>query len=133
MDISETAISACKSSTPDENVSFMVGDFFNQQDILPKADFVFDYTFFCAIEPVDRPAWAKRMAEIVGAKGHLLTLMYPLEKDPAAGGPPFGVTFAAYESVLRQSFRLRWRSGRDIPSVERRLNQEELALWERAD
>lgn len=133
MDISETAISACKSSASDKNVQFMLADFFSEAAGLPGGDFVFDYTFFCAIEPVERGAWAKRMSQIVRAKGHLLTLMYPLEKDPAAGGPPFGVTFSAYESVLRDHFSLVWRSGRDIPSVERRAKQEELALWERTE
>lgn len=128
MDISETAISACKSES--ERVSFLVGDFFTDES-LPVADFVFDYTFFCAIEPAERQRWAHRMSQIVKPGGHLLTLMYPLEKDPQAGGPPFGVSYAAYEGVLGGWFKAVWRSGRDIPSVPRRAGQEELVLWQR--
>ena len=58
-------------------------------------DLVYDYTFFCALEPGQRDAWAARMGRLVKPGGNLVTLMFPLDGD-RAGGPPFSVSKADY-------------------------------------
>lgn len=81
----------------------MCADFFN--DRLPAADFVYDYTFFCAIYPAQRAAWGRRMAEIVNPGGTLVTIIYPdVEKD---GGPPFAVNINEYQLALSHAFSVK--------------------------
>ena len=58
-------------------------------------DLVYDYTFFCALEPGQRDAWAARMGRLVKPGGNLVALMFPLDGD-RAGGPPFSVSKADY-------------------------------------
>ncbi|XP_024008783.1 probable thiol methyltransferase 1 isoform X3 [Eutrema salsugineum] len=61
-------------------------------------DLIFDYVFFCAIEPEMRAAWAKSMHELLKPDGELITLMYPITDHD--GGPPYKVAVSSYEDVL---------------------------------
>jgi hypothetical protein len=77
-------------------------------------DFVFDYTFFCALPPSLRESWGRRTAELLcrAPDSRLLTLMFPvIEKegeskdDPAERrrtmrGPPYPVLPSDYRGVL---------------------------------
>lgn len=70
---------------------------------------------------------------------YLLTLIYPLPRDTAnqvadlSSGPPFEVTFEAYEQVLRDNFDCVkvWPLDSLPPSNEKRNGRENLALWKR--
>ncbi|KAF2604291.1 hypothetical protein F2Q70_00024566 [Brassica cretica] len=79
LDISEKALkkaSETYGSAPNAKYfAFMKEDFFTwRPDEL--FDLIFDYVFFCAIEPEMRPAWAKSMYEVLKPEGELITLMY---------------------------------------------------------
>jgi hypothetical protein len=67
-------------------------------------DFIFDYTFFCALPPELREAWGKRIAELLTPEtGRLLTFMFPLIPVPDGKelkGPPFPVVVSDYQQVL---------------------------------
>lgn len=68
------------------------------ESIEEKFDFVYDYTFLCALDPSIRVDWAKQMSEIIKPNGLLVTLIYPiLEKE---GGPPFKVSLELIKSLL---------------------------------
>ncbi|KAK5075239.1 hypothetical protein LTS08_001679 [Lithohypha guttulata] len=54
-------------------------------------DVVYDYTFLCALLPEMRADWARRMSELLAPDGILVCLEFPLYKDPAAQGPPYGM------------------------------------------
>jgi len=89
------------------NASFILGDFFNN-DFLSEVgdagpfDIVYDYTFICALPPDLRPAWAKRMTELLKPTGHMICLEFPLHKAPALGGPPHGLSSSLYKQLLAQ-------------------------------
>jgi len=52
-------------------------------------DFIFDYTFFCAISPDSRSQWGEHMASLLTPdRGKLLTLMFPYEHPRASSPPP---------------------------------------------
>ncbi|KAF3973739.1 hypothetical protein CMV_002857 [Castanea mollissima] len=51
-------------------------DFFTRSPI-ELFDLILDYTFFCAIEPDMRLAWAQRICDILKPGGELITLMFP--------------------------------------------------------
>jgi methyl halide transferase len=91
-------------------------------------DFIFDYTFFCAIPPTLRPTWGEQMGKLIASPhGKLLTLMFPYHHhhDAAAvarknesvsleharmkdetqqqKGPPYLVSVHAYRDVLERT------------------------------
>ena len=86
----------------------VVGDFFDEEVLGDEAfDLIWDYTFFCALEPGRRGAWARRCRELLGAGGQLVTLIFPvpLGTDPRSvpvprEGPPYPVSPQAYREVL---------------------------------
>ncbi|KAI6699020.1 hypothetical protein NL676_019139 [Syzygium grande] len=101
IDISEGAIKRATqlfSSSPNANhFIFLKEDFFtwNPTELF---DLIFDYTFFCAIEPEIRAAWAERMSELLAPDGELITLMFPIGDH--IDGPPYKVSISDYEEVL---------------------------------
>jgi methyl halide transferase len=63
-----------------------------------KFDFIYDYTFFCALDPSLRIQWANKMSELVKTDGILCTIIFPIcEKE---GGPPFAVSLEIYRELL---------------------------------
>jgi methyl halide transferase len=75
---------------------------------LEHFDFIFDYTFFCALPPSLRPAWGARIAELLTpGTGLLLTFIYPIQETASGDdegdsiqGPPYPVTVDGYRRVL---------------------------------
>ncbi|GFP83131.1 probable thiol methyltransferase 2 [Phtheirospermum japonicum] len=102
LDISNNAIKKAaelSSGLPNaEHFTFLKTDFFTWCPT-ELFDLIFDYTFFCAIEPDLRLLWAEKMSNLLKPDGELITLMYPI--DNHEGGPPYKVSIADYEEVLR--------------------------------
>ncbi|KAG6741218.1 hypothetical protein POTOM_054450 [Populus tomentosa] len=101
LDVSHTAIEKAielSSSLPNSSYfTFLKSDFFTWHP--PELfDLIFDYTFFCAIEPGMRSRWACKVQEMLKPDGELITLMYPISDH--VGGPPYKVSVSDYEEVL---------------------------------
>ncbi|KAI7233390.1 hypothetical protein KC330_g5425 [Hortaea werneckii] len=75
-----------------------------EQPAEPKTfDLIYDYTFLCALPPALRPAWSKRMSQLLSPLGGILIcLEFPLKKPPSSGGPPHGLTRELYEQLLNR-------------------------------
>lgn len=101
IDISETAVARARkiaSAGPSAKwVEFVCTDFFSYTSASPF-DLIFDYTFFCALEPTIRPKWAAKMSELLSPGGELITIIYPVSDHE--GGPPYAVSLKSYEEVL---------------------------------
>jgi len=101
VELSEGAVQAARAfqypcSTP-ANATFKQGNFF-ELDPQEKFDFIYDYTFLCALDPTVRGDWAKQMGVLTKPGGLLLTLVFPIcEKT---GGPPFAVNLQLVEDLL---------------------------------
>ncbi|GFH59669.1 hypothetical protein CTEN210_16145 [Chaetoceros tenuissimus] len=115
-----------RNETRDENLN---------QDWSPF-DFIFDYTFFCALSPKLREKWAMTMTKLIKPQGgKLLTIMFPilenLDPNKPLRGPPFPVKVQDYKSVLEP---LGWKviDGPRVSekSVEIRKHQELICWWE---
>lgn len=69
-----------------------VGDFF-QLDATTLGgafDFIWDYTFYCAISPELRDSWHEQMARLLAPGGTLAMLIYPVVPGaPRDQGPPY--------------------------------------------
>ncbi|KZF23609.1 thiopurine S-methyltransferase family protein [Xylona heveae TC161] len=89
-------------------VTFFQGDFFKSDWSDPltnngaeKFDLVYDYTFLCALHPCSRPQWANRMGQLTRSDGYLVCLEFPLFKDPALTGPPWGLNGVYWDLLVR--------------------------------
>jgi len=104
LDISETA---CKAATEflstqthldKKKYEIRQESFF---DVSESFDFIYDYTFLCALEPSIRELWAQQMAKLVKPGGELFTLIFPIsETRPPEEGPPFTVSLELLQSLL---------------------------------
>ncbi|KAG5298354.1 thiol methyltransferase [Histoplasma ohiense] len=89
-------------------VTFVQGDFFKNDWLKTIGvgeggfDLIYDYTFFCALNPLLRPQWAARMTQLLAPspRGNLICLEFPTAKDPTTGGPPFASPPTAYMEHL---------------------------------
>ena len=126
LDLSSTCVELCKEKYKqelNEKFSFICHDFFTYED---KVDGIYDYTFFCALNPDLRVKWGEQMANLIKPNGLLITLMFPI--DDHEGGPPFAVHPDHYKQVLTH-FNL--ESLTDCPSFKPRENREKLGIWKR--
>lgn len=110
LELSETAIQRAEErlqSLTDEDCSnkaqckFVSGSFFDlnpSKDPEHQFDFVYDYTFLCALDPSIRVEWANKMFEIIKPSGVLLTLIYPISDH--LDGPPFAVNLQLVKVLL---------------------------------
>ncbi|XWS60029.1 hypothetical protein CRYUN_Cryun08bG0173100 [Craigia yunnanensis] len=133
LDISKEAIKKAKqmsSSLPNADYfTFLKADFFSWH---PTGffDLIFDYTFFCAIEPDMRSAWAQQIQKFLKPDGELITLMFPM--DDQAGGPPYKVSTADYEEVLHPMGFKAISIVDNKLAIEVRKGREKLGRWKRA-
>lgn len=109
LDIAERAIEAAKQRldqlpesqcSAKESAIFSTDSFFDLDTTVPEYqfDFIYDYTFLCALEPDIRTDWAKKMSELVKPGGELLTLIFPI--GDKVGGPPFKVSLELVKGLL---------------------------------
>ncbi|KAF0901484.1 hypothetical protein E2562_003479 [Oryza meyeriana var. granulata] len=79
LDISSTAVEKAKqwsSSLPNADCfTFLADDFFKWKPS-EQFDLIFDYTFFCALDPRLRLAWAETVSGLLKPDGELITLIY---------------------------------------------------------
>ncbi|MFN3783875.1 MAG: methyltransferase domain-containing protein [Spirosomataceae bacterium] len=64
-------------------------------------DFIFEQTFFCALDPSLRPAYCQKMAKLLSPNGHLVGLLF---NRAFLGGPPFGGTKEEYLRLFSDVF-----------------------------
>ena len=79
------------------------GDFFTHDFGAQSFDLIYERTFLCSLPPARWPAYARRMAELLG-KGKILAgvFLYGDESDP----PPYPMTEAAALALLGNDFGL---------------------------
>jgi len=134
LDISPDARDAFLEKHPDlpGQVSYEVGDFF-AYDPPCGFDFVWDYTFFCALDPPQRKPWAEVMSRLVKPNGVLATLLFPYV-DPIldGAGPPWPINTDLVRGFVDDGFELL-----DVTEAEHthpgREGKERLALWRRRE
>eukprot|EP00257_Ricinus_communis_P021353 XP_015580826.1 probable thiol methyltransferase 2 isoform X1 [Ricinus communis] len=132
LDIAEKAVKKAEelsSSLPNANYcTFLKADFFSWQPT-ELFDLIFDYTFFCAIEPEMRSQWAIRIQDLLKPDGELITLIFPI--DDHLGGPPYKVSVSDYEEVLCPiGFKAVSIVDNEL-AIKVRLGREKLGRWKR--
>jgi SAM-dependent methyltransferase len=134
IDLSEDARAAFLTGHPDlpGSVIYEVTDFFSYAPA-EGFDFVWDYTFFCALDPDQRSSWAETMTRLVKPGGVLATLLFPFE-DPISGtaGPPWPINTELVRGHVQSAF-LELEAAEVESSHSGREGKERLALWRRRE
>ena len=134
IDLSDDARTAFLAEHPSlpGSVVYEVTDFFSYAPAR-GFDFVWDYTFFCALDPDQRSAWSQTMKRLVEPAGVLATLLFPFE-DPISdrAGPPWPINTEMVRAYVEDAF-----DELDTAEVEHthpgREGKERLALWRRRE
>jgi SAM-dependent methyltransferase len=66
-------------------------------------DLVFEHTCFCALEPADRPAYARAMARALRPDGRLAAVLW---HHGEAGGPPYDISETTARACFEQVFTI---------------------------
>ncbi len=125
LDISPTAIQQARQlpSVPGNGsqIIFAAGDFFDLPASSAGAyDWLVEHTCFCAIDPAQRPAYARAAALALKPGGHIFAIFY---LDPGyESGPPFRVSRDELSALFAPSFDLleEWVPRESFPGREGR-------------
>ena len=93
-------LNGSENSLNEFNVEFRALSFFDlsteKEDLF---DFIYDYTFLCALDITVRTLWAEKMSDLLIIGGELMTLIFPLS-ETKEGGPPFKMSFKLLKDLL---------------------------------
>lgn len=102
VDISETALRNVQKRVPNFPKSQLIlQDFFEFEG---SFDLIIEQTFFCALDPILRKEYAKKMHSLLKPKGKLMGVLFdfPLTSD----GPPFGGSKEEYLTYFNPYFTI---------------------------
>lgn len=101
VDIAETAKNGfLKRFAEFPEAQFLVQDFF---DIDKEFDLILEQTFFCALHPSLRQAYAAKMYDLLTTKGKLVGVLFDFPLDD---GPPFGGSKEEYLGYFKPYFEI---------------------------
>lgn len=102
IDISEAPILKFKNSYPDFPSDHIIhGDFFEMED---SFDLIVEQTFFCALHPAQRHAYAVKMNELLAPGGKLVGLLFNDKLN--TNQPPYGGFKNDYIKIFKPHFEL---------------------------
>ena len=84
LDIASEVVEKLQQKWADKPVKIICQDFFEHQGTY---DLIFEQTFFCALDRSLRPAYVKKMHDLLAPGGKLVGVLFNRSFD---GGPPFG-------------------------------------------
>lgn len=101
-DIAPEALRALHQRVPSFPVAHLLEQDFFALPSAPAYDLIVEQTFFCALSPGLRPAYARQCAALLQPGGTLMGLLFDTEF--ATAGPPFGGSRPEYESYFAPYF-----------------------------
>ena len=102
IDISQNALDEFAKRVPDFPKEHMICDDFFAHD--QQYDYIVEQTFFCALEPEERTAYAEKTHALLSDGGKLVGVLFDRNFD---GGPPFGGNEAEYRTYFASLFDVR--------------------------
>lgn len=85
----------------DKGLQLTCGDFF---ELNTRYDLIIEQTFFCALDPGLRNAYANKMIDLLKVGGKLVGVLFNRSFED---GPPFGGSKEEYELLFRQKFNIK--------------------------
>ena len=133
VDFAPSAISSLKNmaNLMDVSLEIIRKDIF---DLLPEYhnsfDYVLEQTCFCAIHPSRREEYEITVKGILKMGGHLVGLWFPLDKDFAEEGPPYGTSIEEVKSTFDSGWEIIKEEFSEY-SIKPRKGREKLVVFKR--
>jgi len=130
VDFAESAVKNMKNAAITNKVEFTIlhCDIFNIDDFyFQKFDVVLEYTCFCAIDPSQRINYIQLVNNLLKPGGRFVGLLFPTDKLPSDGGPPFAVNIDNTLSQFQNHFTLEKRQEHEL-SISPRKGREEFII-----
>ena len=106
VDLAPEALRALAARVPDFPAEhLLLADFFALPNARPY-DLIVEQTFFCALNPALRPAYARQCAALLRPGGTLMGVLFDTDFGPVQE-PPFGGTAAEYRGYFAPDFHFR--------------------------
>ncbi|WP_375417747.1 methyltransferase domain-containing protein [uncultured Hymenobacter sp.] len=106
-DIASAALAAVARRVPDFPAAhLLLADFFRLQPAPEPFDLLVEQTFFCALDPALRPAYARQCADLLRPGGTLVGLLFEADFGPVRE-PPFGGGREEYRAYFEPYFEFR--------------------------
>jgi len=133
VDFAETPLKNIKNH-PNFNknkIELIKSDIFNLNNRFENYfDFVFEYTCYCAIDPVLRENYRDLIHQVLKNGGKFISLFFPILKPEKDGGPPFGVNLIETINFFKEKFKLILKN-MDLNSHPKRKGNEVLVIMEK--
>jgi methyl halide transferase len=100
LDISTVLTAGLREKFSNLPVTVVTADFFTHEG---QYDLILEQTFFCALDPSLRQAYAIHMRKLLKPGGKLAGVLFNKEFD---GGPPFGGSKEEYEQLFGKYFTI---------------------------
>jgi SAM-dependent methyltransferase len=98
IDIAGVAVKRLKEKFASQQINIIHGDFFKHEG---QYDLILEQTFFCALHPLRRKDYARKMAELLKPGGKVAGVLFDREFDD---GPPFGGSADEYFELFSGYF-----------------------------
>ncbi|MDX1773517.1 methyltransferase domain-containing protein [Oceanihabitans sediminis] len=102
VDVSKTALNNIQNRIPDYPKSHLIHDNFFNLDL--TFDLIIEQTFFCALNPSLRPAYAVKTHELLSENGKLVGLLFKVPLNDSH--PPFGGSKEEYLNYFQPYFQI---------------------------
>lgn len=91
-------------------------------------DLILEQTFFCAINPAERPLYVKKMHQLLKDNGQLVGLLFDFPLTEV--GPPFGGSYQEYLETFSPYFEIKTLE-KSYNSIKPRANREFFILFKK--
>ncbi|WP_296385137.1 methyltransferase domain-containing protein [Winogradskyella sp.] len=105
-------------------VQLLHSDFFELND---SFDLILEQTFFCALSPIHRKDYVKKMCQLLKPNGRLVGLLFDFKLTES--GPPYGGSLSEYTSLFKEFFKIKTLEN-SINSIKERQGKELFFIFE---
>jgi SAM-dependent methyltransferase len=114
------------------NVKGIKSDLFNiNKKYYNKFDYVVEYTCFCAIDINKRSEYAKIVSKLLVKGGHLVAILFPINKNIKDGGPPYSVDLNNTLDMFKEYFDIIVSKKHNLSVKPRKKNEHFIVLKKR--
>jgi len=132
LDWAPEALAALEAQAP-STVRVHCADFFGYaHEAQGTYEAIWEYTFYCAIEPHLRRTYFEGVARLLREGGYWVALLFPLGSQPYAEGPPFQVDEIEVQALAKAYGLVQAEIIAKVPSHPARAGREKLILLKKA-